>query len=121
MNFYSKIKCLCRPQKRRAYLANLLNAISVIANRKEEILHESLSNFVSKVFTVMGEFAYENETKTLLKRFLTNLSSSSSIIRRSAASAISIIISTNRKSDVLLALVVEYLTGITLTVSAGMP
>lgn len=92
-------------------MANLFNAISVIASRKEEILHESLSNFVSKVFTVMGVFAYENETKTLLKGFLINLASSSSIIRRCAANAISVIISTNRKSDVLLALVVEYLTG----------
>jgi hypothetical protein len=30
-----------RPQKRRAYIANLFNAISMIANRKEEMLHES--------------------------------------------------------------------------------
>lgn len=76
------------------------------------MLHESLSNFVAKVFNVMGVFAFENETKTLLKGFLTNLSSNSSIIRRCAANAITTVISTNRKSGVLLALVVEYLTGI---------
>ena len=75
------------------------------------MLHESLSNFVYKVFTVMGIFAFENETKTLLKVFLTNLASTSPIIRRCASNAITVIVSTNRKSDVLLALVVEYLTG----------
>ncbi|XP_057364436.1 huntingtin-like isoform X1 [Daphnia carinata] len=110
MNRFAELCHLARPQKRRAYLANLFNAISVIANRKEEMLHESLSNFVSKVFSVMGIFAFENETKILLKGFLSNLSSKSSIIRRCAANAITVIISTNRKSDVLLALVVEYLT-----------
>lgn len=63
---------------------------------------------------MMGIFAFENETKILLKGFLSNLSSASSIIRRCAANAITGIISTNRKSDVLLALVVEYLTGMLL-------
>lgn len=100
-----------RPQKRRAYLANLLNAISAIAARPEEMLHENLAHFVQKVFGVMGVFAYENETKTLLKTFFTNLVSHSAIIRRSAAIAITAIISNNRKSEILLALVVEYLTG----------
>lgn len=99
------------PQKRRAYLANLLNAISVICGRKEEMLHESLSNFVTKVFNVMGIFAFENETKSLLKGFLSNLAASSPIIRRCAANCITTIISTNRKLDILLVLVVEYLTG----------
>ncbi|XP_046649350.1 huntingtin-like isoform X2 [Daphnia pulicaria] len=110
MTRFAELCHLARPQKRRAYIANLFNAISTIANRKEEMLHESLSNFVCKVFNVMGIFAYENETKILLKGFLANLSSSSSIIRRCAANAITVIISTNRKSDILLALVVEYLT-----------
>ncbi|EFX77022.1 hypothetical protein DAPPUDRAFT_106588 [Daphnia pulex] len=110
MTRFAELCHLARPQKRRAYIANLFNAISTIANRKEEMLHESLSNFVCKVFNVMGIFAYENETKILLKGFLANLSSSSSIIRRCAANAITVIISSNRKSDILLALVVEYLT-----------
>ena len=59
----------------------------------------------------MGIFAFENETKTLLKVFLTNLSSESAIIRRSSAMAIAAIISNNQKSDKLLALVLKYLTG----------
>lgn len=59
----------------------------------------------------MGIFAFENETKTLLKVFLTNLSSESAIIRRSSATAIAAIISNNQKSDKLLALVLKYLTG----------
>ncbi|KAK4002443.1 hypothetical protein OUZ56_004272 [Daphnia magna] len=110
MNRFAELCHLARPQKRRAYLANLFNAISVVASRKEEMLHESLSYFICKVFPVMGIFAFENETKILLKGFLSNLSSKSSILRRCAANAITVIISTNRKSDVLLALVVEYLT-----------
>ncbi len=108
---YIFLLIIFRPQKRRAYLANLLNAISVIAVRPEEMLHESLAHFSQKVFSVMGLFAFENETKTLLKTFLTNLASHSAIIRRSAATTIAAIISNNRKSDMLLALVVEYLTG----------
>lgn len=75
------------------------------------MLHETLAHFAQKVFSVMGLFAFENETKTLLKTFLTNLASPSSIIRRSAAIAVTAIVSNNRKSEMLLALVVEYLTG----------
>ena len=59
----------------------------------------------------MGVFAYENETKTLLKIFMGNLSSESAIVRRCAASAISSIITNNRKMIVMLLLVVNYLTG----------
>lgn len=70
-----------------------------------------MANFVQKVFAIMGIFAFENETKTLLKVFLTNLSSESAIIRRSSATAIAAIISNNQKSDKLLALVLKYLTG----------
>ena len=113
------IYCMCisknflssSPQKRRAYLANLLNAISAIASRKEEILHESLALFIQKVFIVMGPFAYENETKTLLKLFISNLSSESSVIRRCASTSISVITFNNRKPDVMLALVLDYLLG----------
>jgi len=111
MSLNSDSNYFCRPQKRRAYLVNLFNAISIISKRKEETLHESLANFVQKVFAVMGIFAFENETKTLLKVFLTNLSSESAIIRRSSATAIAAIISNNQKSDKLLALVLKYLTG----------
>ena len=85
--------------------------MSTIAKRSEEILHESLSYLTQKVFAVMGVFAYENETKTLLKIFLSNLESESAIIRRSAANAITSIIANNRKSETLVALVVEYLAG----------
>ena len=59
----------------------------------------------------MGIFAFESETKALLKIFLNNLASESSIIRRSSANCISAIITSNRKSENLLHLVVEYLTG----------
>ena len=102
---------LFSPQKRRAFLANLFNAITNIASQKEDVLHESLSHFIQKVFSVMGIFAFESETKALLKIFLNNLASESSIIRRSAASSITAIITYNRKSENILYLVVEYLTG----------
>lgn len=92
-------------------MANLLNAIANIATRNEEILHESLAHFIQKVFKVMGVFAYENESKNVLKLFLQNLESESATIRRSAAISISAIISTNRKSEMLLSLVAEYLIG----------
>lgn len=112
MVFFTKSSIICRPQKQRAYLANLLSAISNMANRKEEALHESLAYFIQKVFGVMGLFAYENESKTVLKVFLENLESESATIRRSAATSITAIISTNRKSEMLLSLVSEYLIGI---------
>lgn len=92
-------------------MANLFNAITNIASQKEDVLHESLANFIQKVFSVMGIFAFESETKALLKIFLNNLASESSIIRRSSANCISAIITSNRKSENLLHLVVEYLTG----------
>ena len=97
----SKFAAVCdqiRPKKGRAYIENLTPCFVKIANtRKEEQVHETLAENMSKILQSLGHYATETEIDALLSNFLPNLSHNSASIRRSTASILASIVENSRK------------------------
>ncbi|XP_061737336.1 huntingtin isoform X4 [Nerophis ophidion] len=111
---FAELAHLIRPQKCRPYLVNLLPCLTRITKRQEESVQETLATAMPKIMAALGHFANDGEIKVLLKSFVANLKSSSPTIRRTAASsAVNVCQHSRRKSyfytwllNVLLGLVV---------------
>ncbi|XP_054721499.1 huntingtin-like [Uloborus diversus] len=89
---------LMRPQKCRPYTVNLVPALAKICQRKEEeSVQETLAIVMTKVMPVLGQFTSDKEIKMLLKAFLPNLTVSSAIVRRSAATSLTCICQYSRR------------------------
>ncbi|XP_023685417.2 huntingtin isoform X3 [Paramormyrops kingsleyae] len=84
---FAELAHLIRPQKCRPYLVNLLPCLTRISKRPEETVQETLATAIPKLMAALGNFANDNEIKVLLKAFVANLKSSSTTIRRTAASS----------------------------------
>ncbi|XP_061888954.1 huntingtin isoform X3 [Entelurus aequoreus] len=111
---FAELAHLIRPQKCRPYLVNLLPCLTRVTKRQEESVQETLATAMPKIMAALGHFANDGEIKVLLKSFVANLKSSSPTIRRTAASsAVNVCQHSRRKSyfytwllNVLLGLVV---------------
>uniref|UniRef100_A0A3B3R269 Huntingtin n=1 Tax=Paramormyrops kingsleyae TaxID=1676925 RepID=A0A3B3R269_9TELE len=79
--------CPSRSRVCRPYLVNLLPCLTRISKRPEETVQETLATAIPKLMAALGNFANDNEIKVLLKAFVANLKSSSTTIRRTAASS----------------------------------
>uniref|UniRef100_A0A8C9W2J2 Huntingtin n=1 Tax=Scleropages formosus TaxID=113540 RepID=A0A8C9W2J2_SCLFO len=84
---FAELSHLIRPQKCRPYLVNLLPCLTRICKRPEEAVQETLAAAIPKIMAALGNFANDSELKVLLKAFVANLKSSSTTIRRTAASS----------------------------------
>ncbi|MFT7807444.1 huntingtin isoform X1 [Arapaima gigas] len=84
---FAELSHLVRPQKCRPYLVNLLPCLTRISKRPEESIQETLAAAIPKIMAALGNFANDSELKVLLKAFVANLKSSSTTIRRTAASS----------------------------------
>ncbi|KAJ8914559.1 hypothetical protein NQ315_010023 [Exocentrus adspersus] len=85
------------PHKGKPYVANLFPSLIRIAGRTEESVHETLALSLPMIMNVLGCFSTENEIKaswflldehSLLKSFLANVTSNSSVIRRTTSSCL---------------------------------
>ncbi|XP_035218065.1 huntingtin-like, partial [Stegodyphus dumicola] len=89
---------LMRPQKCRPYTVNLVPALAKICQRKdEESVQETLAIVITKIMPVLGQFTNDKDIKTLLKAFLPNLTVTSAIVRRAAASSLTCICEYSRR------------------------
>ncbi|KAK4875471.1 hypothetical protein RN001_011893 [Aquatica leii] len=77
-----------RPHKGKPYIANLMPCIIKITERPEEMIHETLSNSYPKIIATLGCFSTDNDIKALLRAFLSNISNTSAVIRRTTISCI---------------------------------
>nr|XP_045607422.1 huntingtin-like isoform X3 [Procambarus clarkii] len=101
----SRFAALChhiRPQKGRAYVQNLLPYVTRMARRPEEPLLETLAAALEKIMPTLGHFTNDNEIKNLLKAFLPNLGHTSSAVRRSAVSSLTVLCCHSRKPPMFL-------------------
>uniref|UniRef100_A0A6P7F8J4 Huntingtin-like n=1 Tax=Diabrotica virgifera virgifera TaxID=50390 RepID=A0A6P7F8J4_DIAVI len=77
-----------RPHKGKPYVANMFPGLIKITERNEEAVHETLAASLPNIMKVLGCFTIENEIKALLKAFLSNISSESTVIRRTTTSCV---------------------------------
>lgn len=73
-----------------------------MARRTEEPLLETLAAALEKIMPTLGHFTNDNEIKNLLKAFLLNLSHTSSAVRRSAVSSLTVLCCYSRKPPMFL-------------------
>ncbi|XP_071441491.1 huntingtin [Hetaerina americana] len=86
---FAELCHMIRPAKGKPYVVYLIPCIVQIAKRTdEEAVLETLAAALQKIFKSLGSFTTDNEIKILLNAFLQNLSSSSAVARRTAASSI---------------------------------
>lgn len=77
-----------RPHKGKPYVANLFPSLIKIAERNEEAVHETLAASLPNIMKALGCFTSESEIKVLLKAFLSNISNTSTVIRRTTTNCI---------------------------------
>ncbi|KAL1498153.1 hypothetical protein ABEB36_008998 [Hypothenemus hampei] len=97
---FSQLAHQIKPTKGKAYAANLLPKIVRIAERTEEVIHETLVACLPKILQSLGPFALDNDLKELLKSFLQNINKPSAAIRRTSASCIEIICRYSRRPSI---------------------
>ncbi|CAG7730919.1 unnamed protein product [Allacma fusca] len=102
LNLFAFMSPLIRPQKCRVFMLSLLPCFAQIARRTEETLYEHLPPSFCEIFKNLGPFVNDNEVKMLCKDFISNLESSSAILRRSSASILVYICQYSRKPHVFL-------------------
>ncbi|CAH1783183.1 unnamed protein product [Owenia fusiformis] len=88
---------LIRPQKCRPYVVNILPCLARICRRHEDAIQETLQTAMHKICPVLMSFSTDSEIKVLLKSFLPNLKSGSAVMRRTAASSLTLICQYTRK------------------------
>nr|CAH7759250.1 unnamed protein product [Callosobruchus chinensis] len=98
-----------KPQKGKIYVTNLFPSIIKIVERPEESIHETLAVSLPKIMRALGCFTSENEIKVLLKAFLKNIGSSSTVIRRTTTSSIVSIILNCKKPSIFTIRCLSYL------------
>ncbi|KAJ8959892.1 hypothetical protein NQ318_011628 [Aromia moschata] len=98
-----------KPHKGKPYVVNMFPSLIKIAERTEESIHETLAVSLSKIMSVLGCFSSENEVKVLLKAFLANVSSQSTVIRRTTSTCILTICMNCRKPYTFLMYCLNYL------------
>ena len=89
---HSPFTLQCRP-----YLVNLLPCLASLASRPEEAVHEALAQALPQLFRVLGSFTNDNEVKILIKAFLANVGSPSTVVRRTTATCLSTLVTSCRK------------------------
>ena len=89
-----------RPQKRRAFMANLVPVLVKAARRNEdESVQEAMAKALPKILSVFGIFATDNEIKSLLKVFSANLfcAANSPAVLRSSALIVASVAASNKR------------------------
>ncbi|KAG7155913.1 Huntingtin-like [Homarus americanus] len=112
---------LSRPQKGRAYVQNLLPYVTRMARRPEEPLLETLAVSLEKIMPTLGHFTNDNEIKNLLKAFLPNLSHTSSAVRRSAVTSLTVLCRHSRKPPMFLGWLLSTILQIMVPIQEDIP
>lgn len=60
---FSELAHHIRPHKGKPYVTNLLPCIVKITERKEELVHETLTNSLPKIMASLGCFTTDNDIK----------------------------------------------------------
>ncbi|XP_067936803.1 huntingtin-like [Watersipora subatra] len=94
---FAELAPLIRPQKRRAFVVNLLTCVVKMAERHEEALQECLMSAMSNISSTLMSFAADSEVKAYLAPFITNLCSTSAVVRRVGSTCASLIALHSRK------------------------
>ncbi|XP_069698723.1 huntingtin isoform X2 [Periplaneta americana] len=116
---FAELCHLIRPQKGKPYVMNLIPCIIHIARRTEEPVQETLAAAMPKIFKSLGNFTSDNDVKGLLKAFLQNLSSSSAVVRRTAAASILTVCLHCRKPHVFLSYILNTLLDCVVPIREG--
>ncbi|KDR16213.1 huntingtin [Zootermopsis nevadensis] len=116
---FAELCHLIRPQKGKPYVVNLIPCIIHIARRTEEPVLETLAAAMPKIFKALGNFTSDNDVKGLLKAFLQNLSSSSAVVRRTAAASILTICLNCRKPHVFFSYILNTLLDCVVPIREG--
>ncbi|CAH1404496.1 unnamed protein product [Nezara viridula] len=85
---FAELAHTIRPNKRKVYIQNLVPCILKIAQRKEELVMETLASSLSKILVTLGCFMTDNDVKELLQVFLKNIENENAVFRRTAATSI---------------------------------
>ncbi|XP_040822385.1 huntingtin [Ochotona curzoniae] len=118
---FAELAHLVRPQKCRPYLVNLLPCLTRTSKRPEESVQETLATAVPKIMAAFGNFANDNEIKVLLKAFVANLKSSSSAVRRTAASVAVSVCQHSRRTQYFYSWLLNVLLGLLVPVEEEHP
>ncbi|KAL0105126.1 hypothetical protein PUN28_016641 [Cardiocondyla obscurior] len=100
---------MIRPSRGKAYVANLIPCIVIIAHRSEDTVIETLSQSLPLICKVLGPFMTDKDVKNLLKAFFENISSSQAVFRRAAANMILTTCINCRKPQFFLSYVMDYM------------
>ncbi|KAI4501009.1 hypothetical protein M0802_003812 [Mischocyttarus mexicanus] len=79
---------MIRPTRGKAYVSNLIPCITVIVQRPEESVIDTLAQALKLILKTLGPFMTDNDVKTLLKALFQNISSTQAPFRRAAANMI---------------------------------
>ncbi|XP_071652336.1 huntingtin-like isoform X2 [Temnothorax longispinosus] len=99
---------MIRPSRGKAYVANLIPCIVIIAHRSEDTVIETLSQSLPLIFKVLGPFMTDKDVKNLLRAFFENISSPQAAFRRAAANMILTTCINCRKPQFFLNYVMDY-------------
>ncbi|XP_066998979.2 huntingtin [Anabrus simplex] len=116
---FAELCHMIRPQKGKPYVMNLVPCIIHVTKRTEEPVLETLAAAMPKIFKALGNFTTDNDVKGLLKAFLQNLSSSSAVVRRTAATSILAICVHCRKPHVFISYILNILLDCVVPIREG--
>lgn len=125
---FSQLAYLIRPHKGKPYIANLVPCIAKISEREEDSIHETLASSLPHIMSALGCFTTDNDIKVcfkqyvykifyyitlqvLLKAFLNNIKSPSTIKRRAASNCILTMCLNCKKTHVFVTYVLNNLLG----------
>ena len=95
-------------------MVNLLPCLAALARRPEEAVHETLAASLPQLLAVLGSFTNDNEMKILIKAFLANVGSSSTVVRRSTATCLAVLVTSCRKPRLFSSWLLTTATGLLL-------
>ena len=81
-------------------------------------MHETLAASLPQLLAILGSFTNDNEMKILIKAFLANVGSSSTVVRRSTASCLAVLVTSCRKPQLFSSWLLTTATGLLLPLNS---
>eukprot|EP00051_Salpingoeca_urceolata_P023933 m.412608 g.412608 ORF g.412608 m.412608 type:complete len:294 (+) comp20171_c0_seq2:368-1249(+) len=82
---FADLSHLVKPMKKAVFVSSLLPSMTRVIRLNDDSVQETLSACIGKICDSLGLFFSDIDTQNLLAAFLDNLTSSSTVIRRTAA------------------------------------